>query len=301
MKPLLSSPKNRVLVWRKWVASEKMEAFGALAGEVAGKCPILTSAPFGKCGRVDIYPADKREALQIKKLLGGRILNLSPDVWWKPQVPRRHPFRIGKRLLVVQDAKQKENLAQREKGKSILIVPAGLAFGTGEHATTRLCLEAISSAPVFPFGAFLDAGTGSGILAMAAKLMGCSNIEAFDYDAKAVAVARENASINGVRVRFQKKDLSRITPGKFKADVVVANIIASVLEKEASRLLSFLNPGGHLVISGIRPCEVTAMKRAFSGASLISKKTSENWCCLVFGKRSIDSDILKSLGNKEME
>ena len=93
-----------------------------------------------------------------------------------------------------------------EPGQAMLKMDPGMAFGTGNHATTRACLEYIAEAEVAP--TFLDVGCGSGILAVAAKILGFGDVRGFDLDADAVEVAKETATLNGVDVPFFRGDLS---------------------------------------------------------------------------------------------
>jgi len=137
-------------------------------------------------------------------------------------------------------------------GQKALRMDPGMAFGTGNHATTRACLEFIAEAA--PTATFLDVGCGSGILAVAAKLLGFADVRGFDLDADAVNVASETAAVNGVSIPFFRGDLSGIMPGNPEippADFVVANVLGPVLIRFAPRIASLVKPGGRLVLSGI--------------------------------------------------
>jgi ribosomal protein L11 methyltransferase len=134
----------------------------------------------------------------------------------------------------------------------MLRIDPGMAFGTGNHATTRACLEYIAEAVVG--GSFLDVGCGSGILAVAAKLLGFSNVSGFDLDEDAVQVARETAKVNGVDIPFFRGDLSGYMQGNPEipsADFVAANVLGPVLIRFAERIASLVNPDGLIVLSGI--------------------------------------------------
>ena len=137
-------------------------------------------------------------------------------------------------------------------GQRMLRIDPGMAFGTGNHATTQACLEYIAKAE--PTATFLDVGCGSGILAIAAKLLGFGDVQGFDLDADAVRVATESAALNGVKIPFFRGDLSGIMSGNPEiapADFVAANVLGPVLIRFAARIASFVNPGGRLILSGI--------------------------------------------------
>lgn len=137
-------------------------------------------------------------------------------------------------------------------GQKVLRIDPGMAFGTGNHATTRACLEYIAAADIRP--TFLDVGCGSGILAVAAKLLGFGDVRGFDIDADAVRVASETAAANGADVTFFRGDLSGIMAGSGDippADFVAANVLGPVLIRFAERISALVKPGGSLILSGI--------------------------------------------------
>ena len=137
-------------------------------------------------------------------------------------------------------------------GQKVLRMDPGMAFGTGNHATTRACLEYIAEANPAP--SFLDVGCGSGILAIAAKLLGFIDVRGFDLDVDAVRVASETAAANGVAIPFFRGDLSGIMPGNPEippADFVAANVLGPVLIRFSGRIASLVKPGGCIVLSGI--------------------------------------------------
>ena len=138
------------------------------------------------------------------------------------------------------------------EGQAMLRIDPGMAFGTGNHATTRACLEYIAEADVT--STFLDVGCGSGILAVAAKLLGFGDVRGFDLDADAVQVAMDTAAANGVSVPFFRGDLSGYMQGNpdiSSADFVAANVLGPVLIRFAERIASLVNPGGKIILSGI--------------------------------------------------
>lgn len=266
-----------MLVWRKWLSPLAAEVWlEAWSGEFGDRL-IVTREVHRSAVRVDVYPRGAADAGRLKRRLGGRVLRLGPAAWWRPQEPRAMPVRIGRRLLVVATPEQRSAWERRYPGRVVIQVPAGLAFGTGQHATTRMCLRALCEAS--PFGSMLDAGCGSGILAIAAAKLGAARVEAFDCDPEAVRVTRANARCNGVRFPVKRMDLGAPRAGRF--DVVVANILSGPLVAHARRLCASARQGGRLILSGIRPNQADEVVRAFTGCRVLARRGSEGWVCLV--------------------
>jgi ribosomal protein L11 methyltransferase len=152
-------------------------------------------------------------------------------------------------------------------GESVLWLDPGLAFGTGNHETTRLCVERLVARARERGVAerVIDAGCGSGILALSAALLGYRDITGFDNDPEAVRVSGENAELNGLagRVDFLTADLVSGLAGR-PADVLLANIQADVLMRFAGELTRAVAPGGALILSGILAHENEAVRAAFT-------------------------------------
>lgn len=185
-----------------------------------------------------------------------------------------HPLPVGRQLVICPSWESFEpNPEQR-----VVTLDPGSAFGTGYHWSTRLCLEFLEEVP--PCGPVLDLGTGSGILAIAAHKLGFGSIVALDNDPVAVKVASENVAIN--RVDSIEVGLADHPPaGPFQ--LVLANLIASVLVEMAASLAACLAPQGRLIAGGIirerRPEVVEALTAA--GLRLVSVKEQEDWVSLL--------------------
>jgi ribosomal protein L11 methyltransferase len=178
---------------------------------------------------------------------------------------------------------------QLPPGHLVLWLDPGMAFGTGNHETTRLCIERlVEFESDLPGGAanlrIVDAGCGSGILALSACLLGSRDVSGFDNDPEAVRVSIENAELNGLgsRVRFTVAGLPDGL-GDAGADIVLANIQADVLALNARALASAVAPGGLLAMSGILASEVGKVREAFApvapGWASDSRVIGE-WCDL---------------------
>ncbi|WP_404425291.1 50S ribosomal protein L11 methyltransferase [Nibricoccus sp. IMCC34717] len=158
-----------------------------------------------------------------------------------------------------------------QPGETAVYLDPGLAFGTGNHETTRLCAERLVtlSAALSPAektaARVIDAGCGSGILALSAIRLGYRDVSAFDNDPEAVRISEENATLNGLSgaVQFSVGDLTS-SLGQGTARVVLANIQADVLMRFARELTAAVAPGGHLILSGILAHENEAVRNAFA-------------------------------------
>lgn len=172
-------------------------------------------------------------------------------------------------------------------GEKTIEIDPGVAFGTGSHETTRMCLRALSDLArgrVSPKEAvLLDVGTGTGVLAIAASRLGFKRVTANDLDPMALKAARRNISANRARVRVSKKSVEDIR-GRF--DVVMANILSGELTRLAGTLTEKTRPGGYLVLSGILGVEAPRLAETYSNLGMESVKTYSRgeWRCLVFAR-----------------
>ena len=165
---------------------------------------------------------------------------------------------------------------------AIAILPS-MGFGTGHHATTRLCLAALQTLDLAD--AFvLDVGTGSGVLAIAAERLGAARALGIDHDADAVQSAQENLGFNPVagRVTFAVDDLQTATLPL--ADVVTANLTGALLVVSASSLLAAVRSGGTLIVSGLLAHEREDVVRAFGGVTVVWEREEDGWVGLAVKK-----------------
>ena len=175
-------------------------------------------------------------------------------------------------------------------GDEVLWLDPGLAFGTGNHETTRLCVERLVrlAETKGTSGRVIDAGCGSGILALSAAKLGFRDVLGFDNDPEAVRVSLENAMLNdlGGAVRFSVGDLISGLRGQ-TADVVMANILANILIEFRRELTSSINVGGTLILSGILAAESTDVQRAFAEVSpgwTLESQNLGDWCDVVVSR-----------------
>jgi ribosomal protein L11 methyltransferase len=166
---------------------------------------------------------------------------------------------------------------------TIVILPS-MGFGTGHHATTRLCLDALQHLDLHGLSV-LDVGTGSGVLAFAADRLGAARAVGIDSDGDAVQSARDNQALNpdARRVAFEIADLSSAPPAA--ADVVVANLTGAVLVRSAEVLLAAVKPGGRLVVSGLQSHERNAVAAALAADGGIEwERDDEGWVAITMKK-----------------
>jgi ribosomal protein L11 methyltransferase len=160
-----------------------------------------------------------------------------------------------------------------------IIIQPSMGFGTGHHATTRLCLAALQQLDVRGKGV-IDVGTGSGVLAIAARRLGASGVLAIDDDADAIAAAEADVALNHEsRIALEVADFRASKIGRF--DVVAANLTGPLLIATAERLQSFAVPSGHLVLSGFLDREEPDVVRAFGNCTVTSRAQEDEWICLV--------------------
>lgn len=200
------------------------------------------------------------------------------------------PLRIGRRLVI---HSLRGNVMPREPGRGssshVLGIPAGAAFGTGEHATTAMVLRLLErvthSLP--PGWRMLDAGTGSGILALAAARFGAKSIIALDNDPLAISTARENGRANGIRsVKFVLGDVKESITGPF--DIVTANLYSELLAAMMPQFDKCMTPDGRLILSGVLRRQEARLARSLRrhGFGIQETRRRGKWIAFVWAKQS---------------
>lgn len=281
------------------------EAAAALFAEVFGRPPVVCTDAETGVTEAGVYlerraglTREKRRQLVtgLRRLreAGGPpgtgcllVRKLRREDWAESWKRHFKPLEFGRALLV----KPSWSRRRPRAGQSVVVLDPGLSFGTGQHPTTRFCLEQlVAFRRVGERQAFLDVGTGSGLLAIAAAKLGYAPVEAFDCDPAAVRVARENARRNGVlsRLRLRGADLTRLpAAGGRRFDLICANLQFDLLLLERHRLMARLRPGGRLVLAGVLRAEFPALRRAFtaSGLRVLASRTEQGWTSGVFVNR----------------
>jgi ribosomal protein L11 methyltransferase len=234
-----------MLIWRKRLSFQSLrrdvEALHAMCGDRLA----IVESPKWKTVCLEAAATQRRDLVKIRARFGGRICELPRDWLTRAETRLAKPIRIGKRLVVVHST-----AALREAAGSRLIIPAGAAFGTGAHVTTAMSLRFLEriSRGIPPGWSMVDLGTGSGILALAAKKFGAGEVVALDNDAMAISTAKANARLNKTNdVCFRIADVRKLPAGGARFDVVTANLFSELLVA----ILPKLKRHRSLIVSGI--------------------------------------------------
>ena len=247
-----------------------------LEARFRGRSRVKFYLPDDEAGRAEL--SRSRSALGRDMELG----TIDDEDWENSWKQYYEPIPVGERLLIVPEWQEAD-----AEGRTVLRIDPGIAFGTGSHATTRMCLEALETV-AGPGKRVLDLGFGSGILGIAALLLGCEGVTGCDIDPKAPEAARHNAALNGIgddRFEVFAGDLlsdegmrRRLGTG---ADVVLANIVADVIIPLSAFARRFLAEDGVFICSGIikgRRAEVeNALRR--NGFRLVRHYSEDEWNC----------------------
>ena len=210
----------------------------------------------GRSIRVRVFCQTEKAAREIVFRFGGTIRKLAGADWNKPVTPPR-PLKVRDVFLLTAETRSGELAALRKihPKREIIIIPPEMAFGTGDHATTSTCLRLLVDVARERTGSawsVADLGTGTGVLAIAARKMGAREVFACDFDPFAVAAATRNAQRNGTpEILTKEQDVLKWKPRKKGYDVVLANLFSTVLIEAWPVIAKSLAPGGDLIVSGI--------------------------------------------------
>lgn len=253
--------------------------------------PILEPAP----GEFRLWPSTRMQALFPAELAAPALLatlcaelgidaarvavqSVADRPWEREWLRDFQPIRCGRRLWICPS-----HAEVAEPGAVVVRLDPGLAFGTGTHPTTRLCLDWLDARPGAP-GRVIDYGCGSGILAIAALKLGAAGADAFDIDPQALIATRDNALANDVEDRLHiHAEASTIAPG---AGLLLANILSGPLCELAPTFRALLAPGGDLVLAGLLDGQAEEVVRAYAPwIELQPWASREGWTCLA-GRRT---------------
>jgi ribosomal protein L11 methyltransferase len=296
--------KKQIPLWRITVVTSQ-DAEDAVGELLASRFRLAATAYFDlekQVSRVSIFieqgkflPVDaRREIVAGLKRIAGFGLNIGAgkieiakvkrEDWAESWKRHFHPLEIGKTLLIKPSWSKK----CPAKNQAVVILDPGLSFGTGQHPTTSFCLHEIARCHKTGMTrSFLDIGTGSGILAIAAAKLGYQPVHAFDFDPASVRVAKENVRQNRVteKVKLSRGDVTKLPlkPAR-QFDLVCANLISNLLLAQRRRIVNRLKPGGNLVLAGILAVEFTEVERAFAdlGLKQTASRVENEWCSGAF-------------------
>lgn len=186
-----------------------------------------------------------------------RAGHVADRIWEREWLKDFHAMRFGRRLWIVPH----HEAPPADPAAVIVRLDPGLAFGTGTHPSTALCLTWLD-ARLAPGSRVIDYGCGSGVLAVAAARLGTAQVHAFDIDPQALVATHDNAAANDVGARVRVHEQADTLPGE--VDVVIANILAGTLIELAPRLCGLLAPGGQLILAGILKQQVHEVRAGFA-------------------------------------
>jgi ribosomal protein L11 methyltransferase len=284
-------PLFPVYLWRKTAELRWVKSHDYLLQAYAQGQLVIVRKPGRKRLELEIVCRSRSYSSALVKEFGGRIKAL-PRNWLKQFAhadPK--PIKIGRRLVISSVGGTLVSRLSRHKGRSQIIIPASLAFGTGEHATTAMSLRFLEELTRrWKRGwSLLDVGTGSGILVLGAKRFGAGRVTGIDNDPAAISVAKSNARLNKIRgASFQLGDVSKWNPPQ-KIDVITANLYSDLLIE----ILPKLPGGAWLILSGIlrsqqnelvgaltRNCfGIIRTKRRGKWTAILAKRTSCRMRC----------------------
>jgi ribosomal protein L11 methyltransferase len=208
-----------------------------------------------------------------------RVTPVAERDWERVWLTGWNSMRFGRRLWVCPTAAEPPD----DPDAIVVRLDPGLAFGTGTHPTTALCLQILESLPVAG-RTLIDYGCGSGILGLAALKLGAARVTAVDIDPQALLATRANAIRNGVSASI---DVQGIEAALVPAHCVVANILAGPLIDLAPTLTRACEPRGYLLLSGLLKTQAYAVKAAYaSGFDKVQVVERDDWCCIFAGRGS---------------
>ena len=278
-----------MFVWRKRASAVWLAANEAALRERAGQRLAIISRPGRKNAIVEIAGSNRRDLENIRSRFSGTIVKFPRD--WLTTFSRAQTtksIKIGKRLIIYRSVTTKNRTRNRNK---TLLIPAGAAFGTGEHTTTAMSLRLLERCTRF-WGAqaaslrcpeaewsLLDLGTGTGILALAAKKLGAGRVIAIDHDPIAISTARANARRNKIEnIDFRAVDLRR---WKFprKIEIITANLFSELLIE----ILPKLKRAQWLILSGILRKQEARLVRALkrNGIVIVETRRRAKWIAIL--------------------
>jgi ribosomal protein L11 methyltransferase len=284
-------------LWRASVATslEAEDAVAELLGSLSGSAAASYFNIETGVSLVSVFSGGKFSAEFRRRILAGleqikncgletgagkiEIARIKREDWAESWKRHFKPIEIGGSLLVKPSWIKK----RPRKNQSVVILDPGLSFGTGQHPTTSFCLgEIVRCRQAKTQQSFLDIGTGSGILAIAAAKLGYEPVHAFDFDPESVRVAKANARVNNVtkKVQITRGDATKLTiKPKEQFDLVCANLISNLLTAEKNKIVAQVKRSGTLVLAGILAAEFLQVQGAFEacGLKLAVFKTEKEW------------------------
>jgi ribosomal protein L11 methyltransferase len=255
--------KTKTWGWRRWTSPDEQDFWieRLQAANIASW--VFTERPGRKRILLEAYLTSRAAAVALNRQWGGRVYSVDVGKWIKSRPASS--TRIGSSLEIIHQKPR----SQKESAGRQLHIPHGIAFGSGEHATTSMLLRALVCHGDWAGSSVLDLGTGSGVLALTARLLGARKIVATDFDPDAVRTARQNEALNFSKplVRWRCADVKKLRAGA-RYDLVLANLFSGILGEAAPRIAGCVTPGGQLWLSGILRFQQAEVIAAYRGLGL---------------------------------
>ena len=260
-----------MFVWSKLSAARWMDAWEE---RFAGNPNlVIEMIKGGKSVRVQVFCNSEQETDAIVALFGGSVRKMANTEWNKPvEAPR--PVKVRDVFVLTAENRPKELAALKleHPKREIIVIPPEMAFGTGDHATTSTCLRLLVDVARARKGTdwtVADIGTGTGVLAIAARKLGAGETYACDFDRFAVAVAIRNCQRNATpEIQMAEQDVLEWNPREKGYDVVLANLFSTVLIAAWPIIAKSLAPKGDLIVSGILASQGWEVFKAAAGSGL---------------------------------
>jgi ribosomal protein L11 methyltransferase len=273
-----------MLSWRKITSPMQADHWAERLTCFGPERLVITET--GRCVRLELFDVTDAEAEVLRRQFGGAVHDLArSNADWARASVQKKPIAIRDRLQIF-NAEPAPGQASRDD--RALYIPAGMAFGTGDHATTATCLRLLCDLrPRRRAWSSFDVGCGTGMLTLAAAKLGADPAEGFDHDPVAVRIATENARLNHLpRTRFDEGDILQYVPPQRCHDVVFANIYSDLLVRSAAQIWATVAPAGLLLASGILRRQVDEVRIAFAhhGAKTVCVRCRGKWATLAFSK-----------------
>ena len=275
-----------MLAWRKITTPKQADHWAERLTRFGPERLVITET--GRCVRLELFDVTEPEAAALQRQFGGTMRDLAAsNADWARAVVQRKPIAIRDRLQIFNTEPMPGQAGPDDRA---LYIPAGMAFGTGDHATTATCLRLLCDLrPRRRVWSSLDLGCGTGILTLAAAKLGADPAEGFDCDPVAVRIATENARLNRLpRTRFYEGDILQYAP-RNGHDVVFANIYSDLLIQSAAQVWATVAPAGLLLASGILRRQVDDVRAPFAdqGAKILRVRLRGKWATLAFAKEPL--------------
>ncbi len=260
-----------MFVWSKLSAVKWMDAWEE---RFAGNPNlVIEMMKGGKSIRIQLFCESKKAADAVVERFGGSVRQMASAEWTKPVAPPR-PLKVRDVFLLTAESRSKELTALKKANpkRELIVIPPEMAFGTGDHATTSTCLRLLVDIARSRKGTdwtVADLGTGTGVLAIAARKLGAGETFACDFDPFAVAVGLRNIARNHTpEIQMKEQDVLKWKPRKKGYDVVLANLFSTVLIEAWPVIAKSVAPGGDLIVSGILATQAWDVFKAAAASGL---------------------------------